>query len=303
MLTIYQFGTQTIYVLNDVGFTRHYASKIGGAKAPKWIKWVLFVFEDVLSWTYNDFHKKSLTAEFVIDWLTDLIKERYCLISNFGEYCENKLEQKASTIRSKLQALRTVFKWAVLFRDQGRSNCFLQSYDLLGVMTVLATMNAGMGKQLNVERNKQTMEYLIWAGLSPANGLQDCQKAVSSEQPWIDDLILRGAIPHIDERTHSKLLCFIVALIHIKAPTGRSQGLADLRTHQIKELLSEHVVMTDQFKTQLQYHYMPIIAGDAGVRSVIGFFLENVRPYIATTASEDFFFINGKFHNCFICFY
>jgi hypothetical protein len=287
-------------VLNDVGFTRHYASKVGGAKAPKWINWVLVVFVDVLLWTYNDLNKKFLTAEFVIDWLTELITSKYCLISDFGVYCENNLELKASTIRSKVQALRTVFKWAVLFRNQTGCQFFLHPGDLAGVLTILATINAGMGKQLNVERNRQTIEHLIWAGLSPENGLRDCDRAISSAQLWIDDLIRRGPIPHIDERTHSRLLGFIVALIHIKSPTGRSQGLADLRTHQINELLSEHVVMTDQFKTQLQYHYMPIIAEDAGVRSVIGFFLEHVRPYIATTASEDFLFIYGTFNNCFI---
>jgi len=255
------------------------------------------VFESVLSWTYKEFTKKVLTAEddIVIEWLTDLTKSKYCLVSSFGVHLDVNLEQKASTIRTKVALLKRCFKWAVLFRDQSNAKVFLHPYDLLGIMEVLSTVNAGMGKQIRVSRSEVTRESLIFDGLSPKNGLRDIQMAVESIQPWVYDLMQRGPITDIDEQTLNKLLGFMVAIVHVKAPTGRSQGLGDLRTHQMEELLGVSVVLTDKFKTHLTFGYMPIIAAHAEVKDVFGFFLVNVRPYIVSAESKDYLFLNCKF--------
>lgn len=268
---------------------------MGGKKKAKWIRTILAVFENTLSWTHKDFYKKVLTAAVVIEWLTDLIKSKYCLISSYGVHLDVDREQKASTIRTKVVMLRRIFKWAVLFRDQTAATVILHPYDLLGIMEVLATVNSGMGRQISIARSEVTRESLIWDGLLPENGLRDIQRAVESAQPWVSDLINMGPIPDIDEQTLTKLLGFMVTSIHVKAATGRSQGLGDLRTHQMKTLLGEGVVLTDKFKTHLKFGYMPIIAADADVKYVLGFFLEHVRPYIASAESLDYLFINSKF--------
>ena len=103
-------------VLNDVGFTKHYSSRGGGLKNAKEIRWYLYVFEELLSWTYSDFRKKSLLPQHAIDWLIELTQFRYSTIGNIVDYWNEVREHKVATMRTKIVVLNKVFKWAVMFR-------------------------------------------------------------------------------------------------------------------------------------------------------------------------------------------
>ena len=121
-------------------------------------------FKNTLSWTHKDFYKKVLTAADVIEWLTDLIKSKYCLISSYGVHLDVDREQKASTIRTKVVMLRRIFKWAVLFRDQTAATVILHPYDLLGIMEVLATVNSGMGRQISIACSVAQLQGRVFSG-------------------------------------------------------------------------------------------------------------------------------------------
>jgi hypothetical protein len=237
--------------LVNAGFRCFLRGILGGLNTESNADIIIMRMVLMIQWT-RQIHSVAVST---IDWLKELIKNKYIRVSDYADYMLDVRLRAPATIKVVMLNVKKLCTWFVTYRV-GLPTC--KPKYLIPMIDLLSSLSTKFRQMLKHDRSAVTVNTLISANKMPQNGMADLRGAVIQGIEWVE--ANQGVIVLADDKVvYETFLAVLICGLYVTAPQGRVGGLQSLTIDQIDELTSKGYALTNQFKTQSTFGYQAVV--------------------------------------------